>query len=159
MEGQHRPTCWVIAGPNGAGKTTFALQYLPKVGCQYFVNADLIAAGMSPLSPEQERLAASRIFLREVERHIEARHDFGFETTLAGRAYLRLIRRLKEEGWRVELHFLALPDVEMAKERVRERVRTGGHDIPVPKLSADSPGAWTTCSASTPDSRIRRSAS
>jgi len=58
------PTCWIISGPNGAGKTTFALKYLPSVvGCRNFVNADLIASGMSPLAPESEQLAAGRIFL------------------------------------------------------------------------------------------------
>lgn len=125
------PTCWIIAGPNGAGKTTFALDYLPNAaGCHIFVNADLIAAGMSPLAPERERVAASRIFLREIERHIAARHDFSFETTLSGLGYLRLIRRLKASGWRVELIYLALPKVEMARMRVAERVRHGGHDIP-----------------------------
>ncbi|WP_432740915.1 hypothetical protein ABXJ76_12545 [Methylobacter sp. G7] len=57
------PTCWIIAGPNGAGKTTFALEYLPKVAlCRHFINADLIAAGLSPLAPEQQLLAASRCF-------------------------------------------------------------------------------------------------
>ena len=71
MNGDDRPTCWIIAGPNGAGKTTFALKYLPEVGCQNFVNADLIAAGMSPLAPDRERLAASRIFLNEVRRHVQ----------------------------------------------------------------------------------------
>lgn len=135
MTGQIQPICWIIAGPNGAGKTTFALKYLPEVaGCRNFVNADLIAAGMSPLAPERERIAASRIFLAEIERHIEARHDFGFETTLAGRGYLRLIQRLKASGWRVELIYLALPDAEMAKLRVAERVSHGGHDIPVPDI-------------------------
>lgn len=132
MSGDVRPTCWIIGGPNGAGKTTFALEYLPTVaGCRVFVNADLIAAGMSPLAPERERVAASRIFLREIERHIAARRDFGFEATLAGRGYLRLIRRLKASGWRVELIFLVLPIVEMAKMRVAERVRHGGHAIPL----------------------------
>ena len=126
------PTCWIIAGPNGAGKTTFALEYLPNVaGCQNFVNADLIAAGLAPLAPEREQLAASRLFLREIRRHVEARHDFGFETTLAGRGYLRLVKELQATGWRVELIYLALPDVQMAKLRVRERVMHGGHDIPV----------------------------
>jgi len=49
------PTCWIIAGPNGAGKTTFALEYLPAVaGCRRFINADLIAVGLSPLAPEQK---------------------------------------------------------------------------------------------------------
>ena len=132
MSEHDRPTCWIIAGPNGAGKTTFALKYLPDVaGCRNFVNADLIAAGMSPLAPERERVTAGRLFLKEIERHIQARHDFGFETTLAGLGYLRLIRRLKEVGWRVELLYLALPDVETAKLRVAERVSHGGHEIPV----------------------------
>ena len=83
------PTCWIIAGPNGAGKTTFALEYLPKVaGCTHFINADLIAAGLSPLAPERELVAASRILLREIEERIAMGEDFAFETTLAGRGYL-----------------------------------------------------------------------
>ncbi|MCF6178015.1 MAG: zeta toxin family protein [Geopsychrobacter sp.] len=126
------PTCWIIAGPNGAGKTTFALEYLPKVaGCTHFINADLIAAGLSPLAPERELLAASRIFLKEIEARIEQREDFAFETTLAGRTYLRLITRLQSDGWRVELVYLALPSVEMSKLRVAERVVHGGHNIPL----------------------------
>jgi predicted ABC-type ATPase len=126
-----RPTCWIIAGPNGAGETTFALEYLPNVaGCRQFVNADLIAAGVAPLAPETERVAAGRLFLNEVERYVRAGADFGFETTLAGRAYLRLIQRLRAAGWRVELIYLMLPDPEMAKQRVAERVAHGGHDIP-----------------------------
>lgn len=131
MTRRRQPVCWIIAGPNGAGKTTFALEYLPEAGCSNFVNADLIAAGMSPLAPERERIAASRLFLTEIERHIEARRDFGFETTLAGRGYGRLIQRLKATAWRVELIYLALPDAGMAKLRVAERVLHGGHDIPV----------------------------
>ena len=128
---ERAPTCWIIAGPNGAGKTTFALEYLPnEVGCRQFVNADLIAAGMAPLAPESERVAAGRIFLKEIERYVRAGRDFAFETTLAGRAYLRLIQRLRKAGWRVELIYLALPDSEMARQRVAERVAHGGHDIP-----------------------------
>lgn len=124
------PTCWIISGPNGAGKTTFALKYLPGVvGCLNFVNADLIASGMSPLAPESEQLAAGRIFLGEIERHVQAQNDFGFESTLAGRTPLRLIRRLKSSDWRVELIYLALPDPEMAKQRVAERKAHGGHGI------------------------------
>lgn len=125
------PTCWIIAGPNGSGKTTFALEYLPKVaGCTHFVNADLIAAGLSPLAPERELIAASRIFLGEVELHIRRRENFAFETTLSGRSYLRLIERMRNEGWQVELIYLALPSVEMSKLRVAERVEHGGHSIP-----------------------------
>jgi predicted ABC-type ATPase len=124
------PTCWIIAGPNGAGKTTFALEYLPTVTCcRRFVNADLIAAGLSPLAPEQHLLAASRLFLREIEECINAREDFAFETTLAGRSYLKLVEKLRAAGWRVELVYLALPSVEMSRLRVAERVAHGGHNI------------------------------
>lgn len=125
------PTCWIIAGPNGAGKTTFALDYLLEVAdCKHFLNADMIAASLSPHAPELELLAASRIFLEEIENRIKERQDFAFETTLSGRSYLKLVKRLQAEGWRVELIYLALPDVETSKMRVAERVRQGGHNIP-----------------------------
>jgi predicted ABC-type ATPase len=134
------PTCWIIAGPNGAGKTTFALEYLPKVAlCRHFINADLIAAGLSPLAPEQQLLAASRLFLYEIEDHIAAGQDFAFETTLAGRSYLKLIRRLQAGGWRVELIYLALPNTEMSRLRVAERVAHGGHDIPTDDIARRFP--------------------
>lgn len=134
------PTCWIIAGPNGAGKTTFALEYLPRVaGCTYFINADLIAAGLSPLAPERELMAASRLFLREIEERIAARDSFAFETTLAGRTYLRLMEQLRRDGWRVELIYLALPSVEMSKERVAERVAHGGHNIPLADIERRFP--------------------
>jgi predicted ABC-type ATPase len=125
------PVCWIIAGPNGAGKTTFALEYLPQVaGCRNFINADLIAAGLSPLDPERELVTASRLLLKELRGHIKKREDFSFETTLSGRGYLRLIKQLKKEKWRVELVYLALPSVEMSSARVGERVAHGGHNIP-----------------------------
>ena len=126
------PTCWIIAGPNGAGKTTFALNYLPKIAqCHRFLNADLIAAGLSPLAPEQQLIHASRLFLKALDNHIVEQEDFASETTLAGKTYLKLIRRLKNAGWRVELIYLALPSMEMSKMRVAERVAHGGHNIPI----------------------------
>lgn len=94
------------------------------------MNADAIAAGLSPLAPERELLAASRLFLREVERYISARETFALETTLAGRSYLKLLQRLRKDGWAVKFIYLALPSVEMSRQRVAERVAHGGHDIP-----------------------------
>jgi predicted ABC-type ATPase len=126
------PICWIVAGPNGAGKTTFALEYLPTVAnCRRFINADLIAAGLSPLAPELHLTAASRLFLKEIEQCIGDRQDFAFETTLAGRGYYKLVDRLQNSGWRVELIYLALPSVELSRLRVAERVAHGGHDIAV----------------------------
>ena len=124
------PVCRIIAGPNGAGKTTFALKYLPQVGPgTAFVNADLIAAGLSPLAPERQVLAASRLFLQQIEQHVAERRHFAFETTLSGRGHVRFVRRLRSEGWRVELLYLALPSVELSRLRVAERVAHGGHSI------------------------------
>jgi len=134
------PTCWIIAGPNGAGKTTFALEYLLQVeGCTNFVNADLLAAGLSPLAPERELLIASRLFLREIEERIAARDSFAFETTLSGRSYLRLVAQLRRDGWRVALIYLALPSALMSKLRVAERVAHGGHNIPAADIERRFP--------------------
>jgi predicted ABC-type ATPase len=73
-------------------ETTFALEYLKQVATgMRFVNADLIAAGLSPLAPERELMAASRLFLQEIETCIIQAEDFAFETTLAGRKCLACV--------------------------------------------------------------------
>ena len=125
-------TCTIIAGPNGSGKTTFALEYLPRITQGYkFINADMIAAGLSPLSPGGEMLAASRLLLREVKDYVARRKSFALETTLSGKSYLRLVRQLLADDWQVNLYYLWLPSVEMSISRVAERVACGGHDIPL----------------------------
>lgn len=140
MNASSKPICRIIAGPSGAGKTTFALQYLPEVAhCRSFINADLIASGLSPLAPEQQLMAASRLFLGEIEQCIQNRRDFAFETTLSGRGHLQLIRRMQTDGWRVELFYLALPNVEMSMMRVSERVAHGGHSIPAADIKRRFP--------------------
>jgi len=81
-----RPHVYVIAGPNGAGKTTFAWKFLPgHANCRNFLNADLIAEGVSPFTPESVAFRAGRLMLEEIELHARRGEDFGFETTLAGR--------------------------------------------------------------------------
>ena len=128
---RRRPQVFVIAGPNGAGKTTFAREYLPnEASCPIFVNADLIAAGVSPFAPEAVALDAGRIMLAQIAAHARRRESFAFETTLSGRAYARHIPRWQSDGYEVNLWFLSLPDAAKAIERVRQRVREGGHDVP-----------------------------
>ena len=83
------------------------------------------------MAPERELVAASRLFLGEIESCIQRGEDFAFETTLAGRGYLRQVRRLRAEQWRTELIYLALPSREMSRLRVAERVAHGGHTIPI----------------------------
>lgn len=121
----------VIAGPNGAGKTTFARAFLPnEANCPLFINADLIAAGLSPFSPEQALFKAGRLMLKAMDEHAARGDNFAFETTLAGRVYASRLRLWQSMGYRVSLYFLKLDSPELAIERVAERVRQGGHDIP-----------------------------
>lgn len=96
----------IIAGPNGAGKTTFAQQFLPaEAGCPEFVNADLIARGLAPFSPESAAFEAGRIMLTQIRAHVEAGRSFAFETTLSGTTYARLIPKWRSAGFRVSLLF------------------------------------------------------
>jgi len=121
----------IIAGPNGAGKTTFAREYLPvEVGITTFINADLIAAGLSPFAPELAARRAGRLMLEEIDRCGAAGISFAFETTLAGKAYVHRISAWQSLGYSVKLVFLQLRSVEQAMARVQLRVRQGGHSIP-----------------------------
>lgn len=87
-----QPVCIVIAGPNGAGKTTFAREYLPNhVDCPLFVNADLIAAGLSPFDPGMVDIRAGALMLEEIGLHVRRQESFAFETTLSGRLYAKRI--------------------------------------------------------------------
>lgn len=125
----------IIAGPNGAGKTTFARSFLPaEAQCPRFINADLIAAGLSPFAPEAAAVRAGRLMLAEMAACVGRGESFAFETTLSGLAYLRHIDQWRAQGYRVDLYFLALPSAEAAIARVAERVSQGGHDISAPVI-------------------------
>ena len=117
---QTQPRAIIIAGPNGAGKTTFAREFLPaEAHCPVFVNADLIAAGLSPFAPEVAAIKAGRIMLAEIDDHVAHRRSFALETTLSGRAYAAKVLHWRSLGYHVSLYFLQLPTAEMAIERVR----------------------------------------
>jgi predicted ABC-type ATPase len=124
------PRCIIIAGPNGAGKTTFAREFLPKeAGIVHFVNADLLAAGLSPLRPQTAALAAGKLLLAELDRLARQRTNFAFESTLSGLAYLARLKRWKAAGYRVEIVFLKLHSPQLALRRIAARVKQGGHDV------------------------------
>ena len=125
------PRCIIIAGPNGAGKTTFAREFLPKdAGVIHFVNADLLAAGLSPLKPDLATLSAGRLFLGELDRLARSRQDFAFESTLSDLTYLSRIKRWKAAGYRIEIAFLRVSSVPLLLRRITARVKQGGHHIP-----------------------------
>jgi predicted ABC-type ATPase len=96
----------------------------------HFVNADLIASGLSPLKPELAAIAAARMVLREIDRLAAERTDFAFETTFSGLTYVRRLQAWKQAGYRIEMVYLRLRSVQLALRRIAARVRQGGHDVP-----------------------------
>jgi predicted ABC-type ATPase len=128
------PTIMLIGGPNGAGKTTFARQFLPVVGVMEFLNADSLAAGLSPLAPPLAARRAARLLLSRWKELVSQKVSFAFESTLSGRTYAAMLTHAKTQGYRVHLTYLHLTTVQISIRRVRERVKKGGHDVPVPDL-------------------------
>lgn len=125
------PQVVVIAGPNGAGKTTVSKALLSEIlHSRAFVNADAIAQGLNGLAPDTQAFQAGRLMLRQLDEFATAGEDFAFETTLAGRTYAAWLRKLRGEGYQVFLFYSWLNSADLAVERVRIRVQTGGHSIP-----------------------------
>jgi len=125
------PNLYIIAGCNGAGKTTASFAILPEIlGCKEFVNADIIAADLSPLNPEHVALEAGRIMLQKIHFLVKEKVDFAFETTLATRSYVSLLNKAKTAGYAITLLYFWLDSPELAKMRVAKRVKEGGHNIP-----------------------------
>lgn len=121
----------ILAGPNGAGKTTFAREFLAtEANCPTFLNADIIAAELSPQHPDQVAMRAARFMLERIREEVATGRSFAFETTLANRSYAHSIRDWQAAGYHVALWFLALSSVEAALARVAQRVLQGGHNIP-----------------------------
>lgn len=121
----------IIARPNGAGKTTFAREFLPfEAGCPIFINADLIAAGLSPFQPREAAFRAGRLMLKDIAANAATGRNFAFETTLSGLTYARMMPEWRAAGYVVKLLFLSLASPEEAIARVAMRVRQGGHDVP-----------------------------
>lgn len=125
------PNLYIIAGCNGAGKTTASFTILPEVlNCREFVNADNIAAGISPFNVEGVAVEAGKIMLKRIDELLAIREDFAIETTLATRSYVSLVKRAQSLGYKVTLIYIWLSSPTIAFERVETRVKNGGHNIP-----------------------------
>lgn len=125
------PKLYIISGCNGAGKTTASFTFLPEIfNCREYVNADEIAKGLSPFQPEKVAFQAGRIMLKRIDELLNSNIDFAFETTLSTKSYRNLIAKAKKQGYAVTLLYLWLNSPELAIERVKERVKNGGHSIP-----------------------------
>jgi predicted ABC-type ATPase len=125
------PNLYIIAGPNGAGKTTSALKLLPDfLNCNEYVNADGIAAGLSLFRPESVAITAGRFMLSRMQELFSHKKSFAFETTLASRSFVGLLKKCKDTGYTTNLIFLWLQNPELAIQRVSIRAKGGGHSIP-----------------------------
>jgi len=126
------PNLYIIAGCNGAGKTTASYTILPEIlDCREFVNADNIAAGLSPFNPESVAIEAGRIMLKRIDELLNEGADFALETTLSTRSYVPFIKKAKQAGYEVTLLYFWLDSPQTAYNRVAKRVSEGGHDIPI----------------------------
>ena len=126
-----KPNLYIISGCNGAGKTTASLTILPEIlNCSEFVNADAIAAGLSPFHPENVAIEAGKLMLKRIDFLIKSKKDFALETTLSSKNHFQTIKNAQEQGFEITLLFFWLNSVELAIERVKIRVSKGGHDIP-----------------------------
>lgn len=128
---EQSPQLYFIGGCNGAGKTTASYTVLPEIlQCKEFVNADEIARGLSPFNPESMAIEAGKLMLKRIDELLKACESFSIETTLSTRSYAKLIRQARAQGYKISLIYFWLNSPELAINRVAQRVKNGGHNIP-----------------------------
>lgn len=123
---------YIISGCNGAGKTTASYTLLPEVfRCKEFVNADEIAKGLSPFNPERVAIDAGKVMIQRITDLLAREETFAIETTLASRSLNNLVSKAQACGYSVKLLFFWLNSTKLAVRRVAQRVKEGGHNIPI----------------------------
>ncbi len=137
------PNLYVIAGPNGAGKTTFAKEFLPLYAhCPNFINADLIAAGIAPFAPARAQIKAGKILIGQIDQFLRDKVNFAFESTLSGKAYVSLFKEARAQGYTITVFYLSIPSNKLAQERIKQRVKEGGHNVPVADINRRFKRSW-----------------
>ena len=119
----------LIAGVNGAGKSTLyqtmeSLKNMPRI------NLDEIVKSFGNWQNTSDVLKAGKIAIQNIKKYFEQGISFNQETTLCGASIIQNIRLAKSLGYKIELHYVGIASVDIAKERIAYRVSQGGHGIP-----------------------------
>jgi predicted ABC-type ATPase len=130
MANGRKPLLYMIGGPNGGGKTSVAMGLMPApIGCYEYVNADSIAAALSPFRPSEVSIEAGRLMIKRIHELAVKRQDFAFETTMASRSFVSFLKECGRVGYSVNLVYIWLESPELAMARVAQRVASGGHFV------------------------------
>lgn len=122
---------YIIGGANGSGKTTVAKEILPYYLTVYeYVNADEIAKGLSPFRPENVAIQAGKLMLKRLDYLVKNNIDFAFESTLSGLNYVKFLEECRDQNYQINLIYFWLESPQIAIQRVEQRVKSGGHNIP-----------------------------
>lgn len=133
----------IVAGPNGSGKTTFAYSFfLPRSNGHFFINADTVASGLSPNHAESAAFQAGRFVLEEIKKAIDEERSFCFESTMSGLSWQGILRRAKDAGYTIIIYFVFVDKITTSAERIKERVKEGGHNIPRDVLNRRTPRSF-----------------
>jgi predicted ABC-type ATPase len=123
------PRLTIIAGANGCGKSTFTSRSSFVYDIPLF-DPDAIGKALQPTIPGTSAVAAARHVLIAAQKHIHKRESFAVETTLSGQGYLRMMIDARARGFEVVLVYIGTENVELNLARIRDRVLTGGHNVP-----------------------------
>ncbi|CAN5337767.1 zeta toxin family protein [soil metagenome] len=135
------PLLHLLAGPNGAGKSTYVHDVLVPAMRLPFINADEIAASQWPEAQASHAYEAAQIAEVQRRERIAAGDSFISETVFSHPSKVRLVSDAAAVGYLVHLHVIMVP-VELTVQRVRERVRRGGHAVPEEKIRERYDRLW-----------------
>ncbi|SIS66370.1 zeta toxin family protein [Salimicrobium salexigens] len=130
MSSSDKPIMYIFAGNNGSGKSTIRNLIIDKIGIETNIDPDGIARHLDSFNPESKRAEAGRSAIKLARDCIKNQRSFSVETTLAGKTFLKRIKKARENGFEITMFYLGLEDVQQNIERVALRVRNGGHHIP-----------------------------
>ncbi|MFO0788755.1 MAG: AAA family ATPase [Pirellulales bacterium] len=119
----------IVAGPNGSGKSTFVAAYLAERDCPYLC-ADAIAAQLDITDEFVRQYTAGQKFYTQAAELLAAGNDFIVETTLSGRTWRKYMQQAHELSFAVTVYFVYLDSADTCVNRVKQRVRRGGHNVP-----------------------------